>query len=56
MTTLAHQEHSYGPIHRLMLGGTSTELLHDAPCPVLVLTRCARHDPEAAVATAAGAP
>jgi nucleotide-binding universal stress UspA family protein len=38
----------YGPIRRLMLGSTSSKLVHDAPCPVLVLTRRAGHDPEAA--------
>jgi nucleotide-binding universal stress UspA family protein len=29
----------YGPVRRLMLGSTSTKLVHEAPCPVLVLTR-----------------
>jgi nucleotide-binding universal stress UspA family protein len=29
----------YGPIRRLMLGSTSSKLVHEAPCPVLVLTR-----------------
>ena len=34
----------YGPIRRLMLGSTSTKLVHEAPCPVLVLTRAARDE------------
>ena len=38
----------YGPVKRLMLGSTSTKLVHDAPCPVLVLTRGAEHEAEAA--------
>ena len=29
----------YGPVRRLMLGSTSSKLVHEAPCPVLVLTR-----------------
>jgi nucleotide-binding universal stress UspA family protein len=29
----------YGPIRRLMLGSTSSKLVHHARCPVLVLTR-----------------
>jgi nucleotide-binding universal stress UspA family protein len=44
----------YGPLRRLMLGSTSSKLVHEAPCPVLVLTRFARHDAEAVEATAAG--
>jgi nucleotide-binding universal stress UspA family protein len=32
----------YGPARRLMLGSTSTKLVHDARCPVLVLPRGAR--------------
>jgi nucleotide-binding universal stress UspA family protein len=42
----------YGPIRRLMLGSTSTKLVHEAPCPVLVLTRGAQHDAEVAEASA----
>ena len=34
----------YGPLRRLMLGSTSTKLVHEAPCPVLVLTRGAQHE------------
>ena len=34
----------YGPIRRLMLGSTSSKLVHEAPCPVLVLTRAARDE------------
>jgi nucleotide-binding universal stress UspA family protein len=29
----------YGPVRRVMLGSTSSKLVHQAPCPVLVLTR-----------------
>jgi nucleotide-binding universal stress UspA family protein len=36
----------YGPVRRLMLGSTSTRLVHEAPCPVLVLPRRAQADPE----------
>lgn len=43
----------YGPLRRLMLGSTSSRLVHEAPCPVLVLTRTARHEAEGAEATAA---
>jgi nucleotide-binding universal stress UspA family protein len=32
----------YGPVRRLMLGSTSSKLVHEAPCPVLVLPRGAR--------------
>jgi nucleotide-binding universal stress UspA family protein len=32
----------YGPVRRLMLGSTSSKLVHEAPCPVLVLARGAR--------------
>jgi nucleotide-binding universal stress UspA family protein len=31
----------YGPLRRVMLGSTSSKLVHRAPCPVLVLTRTA---------------
>ena len=31
----------YGPVRRLMLGSTSNKLVHEAPCPVLVITRSA---------------
>ncbi len=36
----------YGPVRRLMLGSTSTRLVHEAPCPVLVLTRGVEHESE----------
>jgi len=36
----------YGPVRRLMLGSTSTKLVHEAPCPVLVLTRGVGQEPE----------
>jgi len=42
----------YGPVRRLMLGSTSTKLVHEAPCPVLVLTRGAEHEAEPAEAVA----
>jgi nucleotide-binding universal stress UspA family protein len=38
----------YGPMRRLMLGSTSAKLVHEAPCPVLVLTRSAAHEHEEA--------
>jgi nucleotide-binding universal stress UspA family protein len=41
-----------GPLRRLMLGSTSTKLVHEAPCPVLVLTRVAGDGTEAASAAA----
>jgi nucleotide-binding universal stress UspA family protein len=45
----------YGPARRLMLGSTSTRLVHAAPCPVLVLTRGADADTDDAGAAAATA-
>jgi nucleotide-binding universal stress UspA family protein len=36
----------YGPVRCLMLGSTSTRLVREAPCPVLVLTRGAEADAE----------
>jgi nucleotide-binding universal stress UspA family protein len=45
----------YGPARRLMLGSTSTRLVHEAPCPVLVLTRGSQGDAEAAEAASAAA-
>jgi nucleotide-binding universal stress UspA family protein len=36
----------YGPVRRLMLGSTSSKLVHEAPCPVLVLARTAVHEHE----------
>jgi nucleotide-binding universal stress UspA family protein len=36
----------YGPVRRLMLGSTSTRLVRQAPCPVLVLTRGAEAETE----------
>lgn len=30
---------SYGPVRRLMLGSTSSKVVHEAACPVLVITR-----------------
>ena len=48
----------YGPVRRLMLGSTSTRLVREAPCPVLVLTRGAEAETEhtAADSATAGAP
>jgi nucleotide-binding universal stress UspA family protein len=43
----------YGPIRRLMVGSTSSKLVHQAPCPVLVLTRAARDEATAAEAASA---
>ena len=34
----------YGPVRRVMLGSTSAKLVHDAPCPVMVLARTAVHE------------
>jgi nucleotide-binding universal stress UspA family protein len=34
----------YGPVRRVMLGSTSAKLVHQAPCPVLVLTRTVVED------------
>jgi nucleotide-binding universal stress UspA family protein len=45
----------YGPIRRLMLGSTSSKLVHDAPCPVLVLTRSELDDAQAAEAASSAA-
>jgi nucleotide-binding universal stress UspA family protein len=45
----------YGPARRLMLGSTSTRLVREAPCPVLVLTRGAEAHTEHADANAATA-
>jgi nucleotide-binding universal stress UspA family protein len=44
----------YGPVRRLMLGSTSSRLVLEAPCPVLVLMRSAQHDAEGAEAGSAG--
>jgi nucleotide-binding universal stress UspA family protein len=46
---------NYGPIRRLMLGSTSSKLVHRAPCPVLVTTRSVEDAP-AVLAGAAAAP
>ena len=43
----------YGPIRRVMLGSTSSKLVHRAPCPVLVLTRTAIGEDEPSGADAA---
>jgi nucleotide-binding universal stress UspA family protein len=41
----------YGPVKRLMLGSTSSKLVHQAPCPVLVLTRTSEDEQEGSEAT-----
>jgi len=46
---------NYGPIRRLMLGSTSSKLVHRAPCPVLVATRSVEDDAAAAAPASAGA-
>jgi nucleotide-binding universal stress UspA family protein len=46
---------NYGPIRRLMLGSTSSKLVHQAPCPVLVTTRSVEDAPAAAEPAATGA-
>jgi nucleotide-binding universal stress UspA family protein len=44
---------NYGPVRRVMLGSTSSKLVHQAPCPVLVITRGAvEHAAEGADAAA----
>jgi nucleotide-binding universal stress UspA family protein len=35
---------NYGPVRRVMLGSTSSKLVQQAPCPVLVITRGAVED------------
>lgn len=45
----------YGPLRRLMLGSTSSRLVHEAPCPVLVLTRGATEERDGGKAARAGA-
>jgi nucleotide-binding universal stress UspA family protein len=45
----------YGPVRRLMLGSTSSKLVHDAPCPVLVLARTTHDEAEDAATTSAAA-
>ncbi|HSS43092.1 MAG TPA: universal stress protein [Solirubrobacterales bacterium] len=30
---------NYGPVRRVLLGSVSTQLMHRAPCPVLVVPR-----------------
>jgi nucleotide-binding universal stress UspA family protein len=48
---------NYGPIRRLMLGSTSSKLVHWAPCPVLVTTRSVEDAPAGAAGTTVrGAP
>ena len=46
----------YGPLRRVMLGSTSSKLVHRAPCPVLVLTRTAIDEDEPSRADAAEEP
>jgi nucleotide-binding universal stress UspA family protein len=44
---------SYGPLRRLLLGSTSTKVVHEAACPVLVLPRGAEEPSAAMVAATA---
>jgi nucleotide-binding universal stress UspA family protein len=46
---------NYGPIRRLMLGSTSSKLVREAPCPVLVTTRSIEDETEPAASASAGA-
>jgi nucleotide-binding universal stress UspA family protein len=46
----------YGPVRRAMLGSTSSKLMHQAPCPVLVLPRTAVDEDDQAVEQAAAQP
>jgi nucleotide-binding universal stress UspA family protein len=46
----------YGPVGALLLGSTSHAVIHDAPCPVMVLPRTAIAAPERPAAAAAVAP
>jgi nucleotide-binding universal stress UspA family protein len=44
---------SYGPLRRLLLGSTTTKLVHEAACPVLVLPRGAEEPSTAVVGATA---
>ena len=46
----------FGPFRRVMLGSTSSKLVHRAPCPVLVLTRTAIDEDEPSGAETAEEP
>jgi nucleotide-binding universal stress UspA family protein len=46
---------NYGPVRRLLLGSTSSKLVHQAPCPVLVTTRSVEDAPAEAETAATGA-
>jgi nucleotide-binding universal stress UspA family protein len=46
----------YGPVRRLMLGSTSSKLVHEAPCPVMVLTRSAAYEHDEAEESTAAVP
>ena len=43
--------HGWGPIKRLMFGSVSTRVLHESPCPVLVVRGDEEADESATVAT-----
>jgi nucleotide-binding universal stress UspA family protein len=47
---------NYGPLRRLMLGSTSSKLVHRAPCPVLVTTRSVEDDARPGETVSAAAP
>jgi nucleotide-binding universal stress UspA family protein len=46
----------YGPVRRAILGSTSSKLMHQAPCPVLVLARTAVDEDDTAVEQIAAQP
>jgi nucleotide-binding universal stress UspA family protein len=46
---------NYGPIRRVIPGSTSSKLVHEAPCPVLVATRYVEDEVEAAETASAAA-
>jgi nucleotide-binding universal stress UspA family protein len=46
---------NYGPIRRVIPGSTSSKLVHEAPCPVLIATRYVEDEAEATEAASAAA-
>ena len=45
MDLLVVGSRGYGPLRRVLLGSVSSELMHSAPCPVMVVPRTAEFDP-----------
>lgn len=45
----------YGPVRRVLMGGTSAKLMRSAPCPVLAVPRSAEAADEAGHDAAAAA-